>query len=413
MKNIKSVAVVIQNYIQYESFYFAINLMIKKGIDVDIFVPEEKNDVGFKNMYDKTYNYLKKLNNYNIKRKYKENDFYDALFMVAPVYQFLDLKRKYTIKYMYGFVTKPNYSCSLEVNNIFDIILTYGKSDAFLNNYAITYPIGNVKYVDFEKDKSRKNNKKNLLYLPTYGGDTNIADITKELIKLKKSYNLLIKAHHGTNYLNNVEEEKRRKLIEQNFDKIYSTEYSLGKLLKKADIVISDNSGAIWDAICTEVPVLISTENMQVLKYGNYIPQHYRAIENKDILEFNKTNDLASKIEETLNIKQIEKQIRLKNKIFCCENKDSIKLFEKFLEELDNGLVSEDYYKIHQNYKKEVEELLKNRFLLRNELLKNERFKKENLLLENQIKQCYNSTSWKITKPMRAIKTLIRKEIKR
>lgn len=417
MKNIKNAAVVVQNFIQYESFVGAIDIMIKQKIDVTIFVPIEKNDPGFKNMFDTTYDYLKNNTNYKIKREYEPTEYFDLLFMVAPIYQYLDLKRKYTIKYMYGYTTKPWYSASPHVNNVFDIILTYGESESFLKAYSELYPIGNIKYLNFKKNKNHKENeKKNLLYLPTYGEDTNIEKVVSSLNKIKKKYNLSIKAHHGTNYLENAVERNRKKLIEDNFDNIYTSEDSILELLKDADVVISDNSGAIWDAVCSGTPVVISNYDLKEKDYQGFVAEHYKAIKNKDILVINEQTNIDEVLEQSLSIEMRKKQRNLFKKLFICDNENSGKYFDNFLHDLDNNKIySYEEYCIQQRKKEYIRDLIneKEKLTIENNDLKyrcnelsreldNEQKKYDNF--ENDI---YNSTSWKITKPIRKLKMIL------
>ena len=415
MKNIKTAAVVIQNYIQFESFVNAIDIMIKNKIDVTILVPIEKNDLGFKNMFDSTFEYLKNHTKYQIRRKYTADDYFDLLFMVAPIPQYLELKRKFTIKYMYGYTTKPWYSASPEINNVFDIILTYGNTESFLSAYGKVYPIGNIKYLNFQK-KSNAKKKPTLLYLPTYGDDTCIEKIVPELLKIKDKFTLSIKAHHGTNYLINDVENNRRKLIEKNFDNIYNSEVSLLELLKDTDIVISDNSGAIWDAVCSKTPVAIANNNLKEKDYHGFIAEHYKAIKNKDILAINDKTDIKDIITQTLSEEIRNKQNNLFKKLFICENDETENYFQNFLYDLDNNNIytDEEYYiqQIKKNYinclnnevyklNKDITSISENYQQLfeqfNNFLNEYDKFKKD----------IYNSTSWKITTPMRKIKMLL------
>ena len=409
MRSLKSAAVVLQNYIQYESFVNAIDIMIENNIETTILVPIEKNDLGFQNMFDTIYNYLKDNTNYNIKRTCEEDEYYDMLFMPYPIEQFLNIRRTYTIKYMYSLVTKPWHSLSPNSNNIFDVILTYGMTETPLKTYANVFPIGNIKYLKFEKD-NKKNDKINLLYLPTYGEDSDMETIIPRIAKLKNRYHLAIKAHHGTNYLTNNEETNRRQLIENNFDTIYSSEDSLLKLLADTDIVIADNeSGAIWDAICTKVPVIICDYNLVEKDYNGYVAEHYKAIKKQEILVIDKDNDIEKIIEKTLTKGQKNKQEQLFKRIFYCENKETNQRFLKFLSDLDNKkIITDDELFIHQTNKEYIENL-KNEIKYYIEIVNKKELEKEQLIAEfNEFKNSvYNSNSWKITKPLRSIKQLI------
>lgn len=144
---IKRVAVVFQNNIQFESFINAVDIMINRGIIVDLFVPITYSNDGFNIMFDEFFKKISK-SKYNIYRE--PTDFcYDILFETYYIEQYKNLKRKYTIKYMYGLTTKPEYSLSLNINYIFDAFLCYGDMDSIcLQNYGKTFTIGNIKYLN-------------------------------------------------------------------------------------------------------------------------------------------------------------------------------------------------------------------------------------------------------------------------
>src|SRR5699024_982757 len=114
--------------------------------------------------------------------------------------------------------------------------------------------IGNLKYVDFKRKRKRKTDKLTILYLPTYAEYSSIEIIGPELKKLEKYYNIIIKPHHGTEYLKNEIEQNRMKFLRNNFQNIYSSTDSLLDLLNECDVVITDQSGAVFDAICTKKP---------------------------------------------------------------------------------------------------------------------------------------------------------------
>ena len=56
---IRNVAVVIENNIQYESFKNAIDIMIEKKINVDIFIPIQEINDGFDIMFNEFYEEIK------------------------------------------------------------------------------------------------------------------------------------------------------------------------------------------------------------------------------------------------------------------------------------------------------------------------------------------------------------------
>ncbi|WP_341535965.1 CDP-glycerol glycerophosphotransferase family protein [Actinobacillus equuli] len=98
--------------------------------------------------------------------------------------------------------------------------------------------------------------KKTILYAPSWGELSSFSLYITEIAKLAESYNVLVKLHHNTLLLANKH---------QNYEKLYPNLHffyeseDLLSLISIADIVISDFSGAIFDAIFGKKPVVLLT----------------------------------------------------------------------------------------------------------------------------------------------------------
>nr|WP_245552763.1 CDP-glycerol glycerophosphotransferase family protein [Actinobacillus capsulatus] len=99
-------------------------------------------------------------------------------------------------------------------------------------------------------------NKKTILYAPSWGELSSFSLYITEIAKLAESHNVLVKLHHNTLLLANKH---------QNYEKLYPNLHffyesdDLLSLISIADIVISDFSGAIFDAIFGKKPVVLLT----------------------------------------------------------------------------------------------------------------------------------------------------------
>ena len=431
MSKIKKVAVVIENNIQYESFKNAIDIMIERNIKVDIFVPLDNVEDGFNIMFDKFYQKIQNTN-YNIYRKINKIK-YDILFIPYLIEQFTKLNRKYTIKYMYGLTTKPEFSLSLKTNYIFDGFLCYGNFDAScLQNFGITFKIGNLKYLNFKCKRQKAKDKLTILYLPTYADYSSIEILGPELKKIENEYNIIIKPHHGTEYLKNEKEQNRMNYLKKNFKQIYSSTDSLLDLLNKSDVVITDQSGAVFDAICAQKPVLMYYNESELSENNIALPIRY-AKQNYFISFSKLNNNLKEFIKKACEPKQLTQQKKLFNILFC--KSETIKdNFLKFLDNLEKGIINNDYYENHQLLKRKISNMFTNIDSMNhkiNELEKkvqvcsqeisiksqklHELIKKYNILEKEYLnfkENIYNSTSWKITKPLRNIKKIIKRSEK-
>lgn len=420
---IKSVAVTFQNRIQYDSFINAVDIMIERGINVDIYIPIEKKDKGFSRMFEEFFALIDK-KKYKVYREITNNK-YDILFEPYPMGYLDEIQRKYTIKYMYGLTTKPKFSLSLKINNIFDAFLCYGEMDAeCLSNYGMCFQIGNIKYLNTQIKKKKINSKPTILYLPTYGKESSIDVLINPLIKLKEKFKIIVKPHHGTEYLEEQIEKTRMKNLKDNFENLYSSKEKLENLINECDIIISDMSGAVFDGICLKKPVIMYY-NKEDENYGEYISLPVQIAKNNSILSLNNNtiNNLEELIKKGLTKQQKDRQNKIYKKLFCCEINETKKEFIAFLNKIESGIINESYYLIHQNIKKEIFDLYLNNNNLNyeNYLLKDMNlqlkesskiYETRNLYLEDKLNKIYNSTSWKITKPLRKFKDIINKLVK-
>ena len=297
------VAVTIQNLVQFYSIKPGIDELIKRTISVTIFVPINRDDSGIGDLFDETYKVLKTFSNkYDIKRKVNKNTYYKVLIEPYPMDIYFKFNFTYRIKFKYSLLSaKPNLVYDPESNIYYDLILCYSKYDAdFLSVYAKTCIISPMKFVEFKK-KQMNTKKPVLLYLPTYGDVSSIEDILDSLQKLKSAYYIIIKLHHGTSSLKN--EKERIDKVQLVADECVDHIMPLSELLSKSDVVLSDNSGAIFEAIYTKIPVAIYSKNINKNKIGNLDTTQYKLVK-QDFLPY---TDDAKKISEILSLAMSKK----------------------------------------------------------------------------------------------------------
>lgn len=362
---IKKVAVIIQNMIQYESFKPALDVMNERNINVHIYVPtHDESEHIWEEMYEITAQKLKE-KNIKTKRQVDEKEEYDILFATHVIEEFKGIKRKYFIKFRYGIASKTELTLSLNKNYQFDATLTYGKIDTeTFSNFGKTFEIGNIKYAYFEKEeKIKKDEKINILYLPTYGPHSSYFDIVPELIKLKDKYNIMIKLHHGTNHLNNETEKKIKKMVDENFNQIYASEESLLEILKNTDLVISENSGAVGDAVAAKIPLVVYEGNKNN-NYGEFIPTNFRIVTDGLVCGLKDVKDLEITIKKCLSKTYMDKRNEAFALLYGCENSETKNRFNQMLDKLEEGIISDEYLQIRKNivkeYDKKLETLLSN-----------------------------------------------------
>jgi len=148
----------------------------------------------------------------------------------------------------------------------FDLILAYGAYDhAFYSLITHSVIIGNPKFDEWfigtvpsvpeSVIKFCDQGKKTLLYLPTHSDLCSIAELAEALCRLVQEYNVIVKLHYYTSreqpeLVDLLQKQETMLILEDNVD--------LLPLLKKADVVVSDNSSAIFDAMLADKPLIVT-----------------------------------------------------------------------------------------------------------------------------------------------------------
>ena len=123
-----------------------------------------------------------------------------------------------------------------------------------------------------------------VLYMPTWGELSSIDEYIGAVLGLSERYNVLIKLHHNTDLL----EDGRLEKIETDRIHFFGANDDALELLSISDIVISDYSGAIFDAIHCEKPVVLLDKNENEILEEAKIDTHS--------LEFNRRDELGYRV---------------------------------------------------------------------------------------------------------------------
>lgn len=245
----RSIAFVIHNLVLYETIKPLIDECEKEQIICDIYVPQIAEE-DWRDMSLDTYHYLK---NKGIKVTLTDSvpveNYKIAFYPYLPYY--LEVKSDYKFRYQYG-MAKPNWNLD-SWSRDFDFIFCNGMYDfSVLKAYTQTDIVGMIKYANFEK-KKRETDKYNLLYIPTYGNESSIELVMNHIEELTDAFNIKVKLHHGTSFL----EHDRVNLVKSHIPDVLDHKASLVDLMEEADVVLSDGSGAIFDALFTDTPIVI------------------------------------------------------------------------------------------------------------------------------------------------------------
>lgn len=181
----------------------------------------------------------------------KDFDVLVCPFLMPLVYK--ENQEKIFVRMVYG-LSKATWNYGWW-NMLFDEFLVYGNYDAkILSFYGPTVKIGNPKFDDWFNGNVEpypvEPNKKTILYLPTYDDLSTLSWVLPVLSKMAENFNVILKTHHGTNA---SELKKVFSRVE-----ILGGDVDILPLLASADVVVSDYSGAIFDAILAEKPLVLA-----------------------------------------------------------------------------------------------------------------------------------------------------------
>lgn len=208
------------------------------------------------------------LNYIVVKQKYfsKIDGVFDVIFFQSAFPQIEKFNSSKLVSLQYGLAKeRHNYG---EWRALADLNLMYGPySSEKVGHFSPSFSVGNPKFECWKqkntdskyRNKIKKkvqidDSKKTILYMPTWG-ELGSSDVLLEpLAVLQGKYNVIFKMHHN----NDLRYAKwKDKAIELGITKIYDGSTDQLDLLILADLVISDFSGAIFDALLVKKPVVL------------------------------------------------------------------------------------------------------------------------------------------------------------
>lgn len=212
-----------------------------------------------------------------------------TMFLHLPLFE----KTK-VVMLQYGYAKEPhNYGTW---RALADLCLVYGSyPEKKLSTYAPSKAVGNPRLQlwydeDFHliaKNKyihSIDDGLLTVLYMPTWGELSSVDEYIGAVLGLSERYNVLVKLHHNTDLL----EDGRLEKIETDRIHFFGANDDALELLSISDVVISDYSGAIFDAIHCEKPVVLLDKNENEILEEAKIDTHS--------LEFNRRDELGYRV---------------------------------------------------------------------------------------------------------------------
>ena len=414
MSSKNNVAIIFDDLTEFFVMRSAIDSLIKQKIPVDIIVPY---DSGYNGLAEHTFNIIKKLG-YSPIKDVSSNKTYKVLLTPYPGLEILKrLKYVYHLRYPYSAISaKPNPAYLPEWKLSYDGAFSFNTYEPkFLQAYGTKYHVVPYwKYYNFKREKNNQQ-KPTLLILPTFGADVSCISLFNNttINNLKKHYHIVSKSHHATHF--NSDNNDSFKKLQALSDDFYDSDTTIVELLQKSDIVLSDNSGSTFEAICAGIPVALFAKDLNKRHLSIIDTLQYTLAQQKIIPYTNKPSELLPMLQSIKTYSN--KQSALREKLFLKITKDSVSNFTDVIKEYLLKDASNDYRKaIHDlllqkinNYESTINQL--NREIDKKQQTINE-LEKQVAKQNDSICDIYNSTSWKITKPLRQLKHLNNKRSK-
>lgn len=271
---------------------------------------------------------------------------FDIIVCQTPFSRIETIEKSKIAMIQYGYAKEPhNYG---PWRALADLCMTYGPyASERIAHFSPTASVGNPRYDDWHRPafhieaKAKHADKinparKTVLYLPTWGELSSVDRYLTAIYELSVDYNVLLKMHHNTELL---EGDRKSKM---DLDSIFhfGANDDLLELIALADIVISDYSGAIFDAMYCQKPIALLQNDLAEQMGGRKIDEYSLEYARREELglTIDSPGALASGVAELASEpgKHIEKYAPLRNLLFV-DTDNSLSLAHNALVDLWKG----------------------------------------------------------------------------
>ena len=232
---------------------------------------------------------------------HKLNNIYDVIICQTVFTDIHKFDKAKIAMLQYGYAKEAhNYG---PWRSLADICFTYGSyASKKISYFCPTREVGYIRKNEVNDPKFMQcaqkkyghlldKNKQTILYLPTWGEHNTSSTFLKKINSLYEKYNVLTKIHHNTDLLSI---KNSRHLKNPNIHVFGANDDSL-QLIMLSDLVISDYSGAIFDAIYCNKPVVLLNKSIN-LSSQNKVDEYS--------IEFKYRNKLGAIVNSDLELPQ-------------------------------------------------------------------------------------------------------------
>lgn len=366
----KQVCVKIATDVQYDSLKPVLKMFKKNKTPFDIFIPEHtENTRNINKMFDKTYKIVSEDGFSNIIRKTTPDNQYH-LALITPNYE-QGISAKYYIKYSYGpaHTVKPSTTHQAYRLNRYHGYFLHSKRDLeIFSVFSKTYLLPDLKYIGYKHaQKTDANNKQTILFLPSWEGQNSLNWIVSAVKKLNKDYNTIVKLHpygdFGSEVPKSVKNVKAE--IREVTDEYYEGEAALKPILERSNLIVSDVSGAVFDALYVGVPVTLYSKNIYKFDLAGIKSACAKYVDEGYISLSKTASALVKEIPNALSDQYLKKQLHLSKEVFCQDfTPKAVDSWMKVINYYLNDDVNQEYVAMHDlmssefwHFKNEAERL--------------------------------------------------------
>jgi hypothetical protein len=234
---------------------------------------------------------------------------FDILVCQTPFAGIENIRRSRIAMLQYGYAKEAHNFAPWR--SFADVCLTFGDyATRKIETYCPCVATGNPRYADWGTEafhtaaKERYSNlidpnKATILYAPTWGPLSSFAEFSDSILALSERFNVILKVHHNS-LLGDAKHESQ---LRAEFKNVCESKHDIIELLSICDVLISDFSGAIYDAIYCEVPVILldpsNAENADSSICDSYSIERSK----RSLIGLNVTHpsDVAGAVVQTMN----------------------------------------------------------------------------------------------------------------
>ena len=338
------IAIHIQSEVQFFSLVPLLNELKKNKYDFQIVTDLFEDDKsGYKSMAE------------GVRKLLKDNGFVtkslqalgDTVFDVYLTTYIDDhIKAKCYLKYEYGTLNiKPNLTylpCAMQQFHGFLCQSTV--TNELLKAYGATFPVDNLRFWNKKKTK-RSSKRTRVLFAPTYNEQESEQELVEIIKELKKEYHVIVKGHHGTNYLK--ENQGKKDALVKEADEYYGSDACLSDLILSSDVCLFGNSSAIGEALYAGVPCAVFAKDLDYFKMEGMHTTQYYLVEDGVLPYTNKIKDVNCIIKAALSDKYCKKQKQCGDSLFPSEFHTGVDGYMKVIDYFLNECLAQEYCTLH------------------------------------------------------------------